>query len=173
MHEGLNEWSFMMAILGEYKNIYNVYCCVVILFLWGFVIVFPVSICELSIPSLGSLISLIFPPSNPVENYCIRIIQCMFDKGLEKLGFIQSSVGGFNVQILNQTKISFLPHPPPRAHHTEIMTQRPASRPAATWLQPPLRRPRRLRQPPQPHLQSLTTQHSLRPTKEPSTSKFM
>ena len=30
----------------------------------------------------------------------------MFDKGLEKLGFIQSSVGGFNVQILNQTKIA-------------------------------------------------------------------
>ena len=55
------------------------------------------------------LISLIFPPSNPVENYCIRIIQCMFDKGLEKLGFIQSSVGGFNVQILNQTKIALLP----------------------------------------------------------------
>jgi hypothetical protein len=24
-----------------------------------------------------------------------------------------------------------LPHPPPRAHHTEIMTQQPASRPGA------------------------------------------
>ena len=57
-----------------------------------------------------TVIRLIFPPRNPVENYCIRIIQCMFDKGLEKLGFIQSSVGGFNVQILNQTKIS---SPPP------------------------------------------------------------
>ena len=53
-----------------------------------------------------TVIRLIFPPYNPVENYCIRIIQCMFDKGLEKLGFIQSSVGGFNVQILNQTKIA-------------------------------------------------------------------
>ena len=38
----------------------------------------------------------------------------MFDKGLEKLGFIQSSVGGFNVQILNQTKIALLPYPEPR-----------------------------------------------------------
>ena len=40
-------------------------------------------------------------PPNPVENYCIRIIQCMFDKGLEKLGFIQSSDGGFREFIFN------------------------------------------------------------------------
>ena len=87
-----------VAIRGEYRNTV-LFSWVVILSLWGFVIVFPVSICELSIPSLRSLISLIFPPSNPVENYCIRIIQCMFDKGLEKLCFIQSSDWGLAVAV--------------------------------------------------------------------------
>lgn len=44
-----------------------------------------------------------FPLYNPVENYYIRIIQCMFDKGLEKciLYKVQSDEGSkFNIQHL-------------------------------------------------------------------------